>query len=93
MRRLLPDMLLQLREDFARWRDDPITKMVLQALDEAAKAQKAEWDSASWEGGKVRADDLKDLLQELRVRADCYAALRDMRFEDLITWLGIEDHE
>lgn len=82
--------LSQLREDFARWRDDPVTRMVLRALDAAAAAQKEEWDQASWNGGKVRADDLKDMLQELRVRADCYAALRDMTFEDIAAWLGIE---
>lgn len=84
---------MQLSEDFARWRDDPMTKLVLRALDAAAGAQKEAWDQASWGGGKVRADDLKDLLQELRVRADCYAALRDLTLDDVTAWLGIEDEQ
>lgn len=83
-------MVLPLNEDFARWRDDPMTRLVLKALDAASAAQKAQWNAASWDGGKVRADDLKDLLQELRVRADCYAALRDMTFDDIAAWLGME---
>lgn len=83
-------MVLPVSEDFARWRDDPMTRLVLRALDAAAQAQKTQWDAASWQGGLVRAEDLKDLLQELRVRADCYAALRDMTFEDIAAWLGIE---
>lgn len=81
---------MPLSEEFSRWRDDPVTKLVLRALDAAVDAQKVQWDTASWQGGLVRADDLKDLLQELRVRADCYAALRDMTFEDIAAWLGIE---
>jgi hypothetical protein len=81
---------LPLREDFARWRDDPITQLVFGALDKAALEQKAMWDAASWGGGRVRADELKDMLQELRVRADCYAALSAMTIEDVATWLGIE---
>lgn len=84
-------MALPHSEDFTRWRDDPMTRLVLKALDAAAEAQKAEWDAASWQGGKVRAEDLRDLLQELRVRADCYHALRDMTFDDVAAWLGMED--
>lgn len=82
-----------LSEDFARWRDDPITKMVFRALERAENAQKEAWDSASWGGGMVRADDLRDTLRELRVRADAYAALRELDVEQLKLWLGIEDAE
>lgn len=84
---------MPLRDDFARWRDDPITKLVLEALERAAEAQKAQWDAAAWAGGKVRADDLKDLLQELRVRADCYRALGELTIDDITNWLGIEHDE
>lgn len=64
----------------------------MRALKSASEAQKAAWDAASWDGGKVRAEELKDLLQELRVRADCYAALAEMTFTDIAAWLGIEEH-
>lgn len=84
---------MPLSEDFARWREDPITRMVFQALEAAASAQKAEWDNASWGGGVVRADELKDLLQELRVRADCYRALGELTIDDIMQWLGIEHAE
>jgi hypothetical protein len=84
---------LPLSEDFARWRDDPITRLVFRALEAAEQAQKDQWQAASWGGGQVRADDLKDTLQELRVRADAYAALREMTIEDVTTWLGIEHAE
>ncbi len=77
-------------EDFARWRDDPMTRTVLDALDAAGAAQKAQWDAISWGGAQVRGDDLAEALRELRVRADCYAALRDMTYGDVCMWLGIE---
>lgn len=82
--------MLQLNEDFARWRDDDVTKLVFKALGMAAVAQKDEWDRASWGGGVVRGPDLERLLIELRVRADSYAALEAMTVQDLMTWLGIE---
>lgn len=82
-----------LDEDFARWRDDPITRLVFTALGNAEAAQKQAWDDASWNGGMVRADMLRDTLNELRVRADCYAALRELNVETLKNWLGVEDAE
>lgn len=81
---------MRLRDDFARWRDDPVTQLVFKALNKAAEAQKQVWDAASWEGGKVRAEDLRDTLQELRVRADAYRSLEELSLEQLANWLGIE---
>lgn len=83
----------QLEEDFARWRDDPVTKLVMKALERAQTAQRAAWEAYSWDGGKVRADDLAETLKELRVRHDCYGALREMTVADIRTWLEIEDDE
>lgn len=81
---------MSLRDDFARWRDDPVTKLVLKALRQAAAAQKAAWDAASWDGGRVRAEDLKDTLQELRVRADAYRSLEELDLETLTEWLELD---
>lgn len=81
---------MSLREDFSRWREDPITKTVLGALELAEKAQKQAWDNASWSGEVARAPDLERLLIELRTRADAYASLREMTFEDVCLWLEIE---
>ncbi len=93
MRRSRRGLALQLSEDFARWRDDPMTRLVLDALEQAEQAQKAEWDAYSWGGGRVRSDELKETLQELRVRADCYRALREMTFADVAGWMGLTDDE
>lgn len=70
-----------------------MTRMVLKALNAASDAQKQAWEAASWDGGRVRADDLKDLLQELRIRSDCYRALSELSIEDIMQWLGIEHAE
>ena len=84
---------LPLSEDFTRWRDDPMTKMVLGALKLAEAEQKKLWDAASWEGEVARADDLEKLRIELLVRADAYRALQELSFQDVATWLGIDNAE
>lgn len=84
---------MPLSEDFARWREDDVTRLVFRALRAAADAQKAAWDQASWDGGTVRGDALTALLGELRVRADTYRALEEMTAADVAAWLGIEDAE
>ena len=84
---------MQFDEDFARWREDPVTRTILKALEAAEAAQQAAWEEYSWGGGKVRPDELADTLKELRVRADCYRALIDMQPDDIREWLGIEDDE
>lgn len=81
---------MSLREDFARWREDPMTRTVLGALELAEAEQKKQWEAASWGGGIARGDELERLLLELRVRADAYRALKDMSLEDLGAWLGID---
>lgn len=67
-----------------------MTRTVLGALELAEKAQKQAWDDASWGGEVARAEDLERLRIELRTRADAYASLREMTFEDLATWLEID---
>jgi hypothetical protein len=84
---------LPLSEDFARWREDPMTRRVFQALRIAAMEQHSAWEDASWGGQVVRGDDLERLLRELRTRADAYQALEALTFEQLANWLGIEDAE
>lgn len=81
---------MSLREDFARWREDPMTKTVLGALKLAEAEQRKQWLEASWEGGVVRGPDMERLLIELRTRADAYRALEEMSFEDMCTWLELD---
>lgn len=84
---------MPLSEEFARWREDPMTRTVLSALEAAEAEQKKQWDSASWGGGLARGQDLERLLLELRVRADAYRSLHEMTFADVAAWLGIENAE
>jgi hypothetical protein len=79
-----------LSEDFARWRDDPMTRMVLASLELAEKAQRADWLTASWDGGVARGEDLERKLLVTRTRADAYRALIDMTFEDVAAWLELK---
>lgn len=74
------------REEFAAWLNDPCTTFVFAALETAAAAQKAEWESESW--GKCQANPL--FLMELRTRADAYTAMQDTDYEGYCEWLGVE---
>jgi hypothetical protein len=65
-------------EEFAQWREDPVTQGVLGTLGAMAETQKQGWLEASWEGEV--ADPL--LLKELRTRADAYLALAEGSYED-----------
>lgn len=84
---------MSLLEDFARWREDPMTQTVLGALKLAEEEQRKQWESASWGGQVVRGEDMERLLLELRTRADAYAALGAMTFEDMCLWLELDTHE
>ena len=66
-------------DEFAAWRADPVTQVVLKVHSEMAEQQKQGWLKASWEGGHV--DPL--ILTELKTRADAYQAIADCTFEDI----------
>ena len=66
-------------EEFASWRDDPVTEWVVAELSRAAEAQKAAWTEHSGDSGQC--DPL--LLNELKTRADAYRALADLSYEDI----------
>lgn len=68
------------RDEFARWRDDPVTRWVITTFEEMAAANKDAWVSASWDGNA--ANPL--LLKELKVRADAYLALADMTYDTVV---------
>lgn len=66
-------------EEFAAWREDPVTQWVVAELAKASEAQKAAWIEQSWE----RTDCDPILLTELKTRGDAYSALAEMTYEDL----------
>jgi hypothetical protein len=67
-------------EEFAAWRDDPVTQIVLKAHLEMAEKQREGWAKASWDAGTV--DPL--LLTELKTRADAYRAIAECSYEDVV---------
>lgn len=74
------------REEFAAWRSEPITGFAFAALRAAHRAQKEQWDEASWNGGLAE----QETLIMLRTRADAYAALEEADYEAFCQWAGVE---
>lgn len=72
------------REDFARWRDDPVTRFVLAAHARMADGNKAEWERVSWGNGVANQRH----LDELRTRADAYRAISETTYEGFCEALG-----
>jgi hypothetical protein len=66
-------------EEFAAWREDPVTAWVMGELGKAADAQKEAWMVMSWEGNVT--DPIE--LQILKTRADSYRALAEVEYDQL----------
>lgn len=73
-------------EEFARWRDDSVTRWVLWAVEKGAEDNRQAWIDASWGNGAASPQH----LAELRTRADAYLALRDTSYEG---WAEIHGEE
>jgi len=71
-------------EEFAAWRDDPVTKWVMSACRKAADDCRDHWNETSWGNGMAN----QALLTEQRVRADAYLALVDT---DFTGWLSTHE--
>lgn len=71
-------------EEFAEWRQHPVTEYVFGLMERWADRQKDEWANLVWADGQL--DQAR--LIEARVRADCYRALPE---SDLSDWQAIED--
>jgi len=72
------------RDDFARWRDDPVTRWVFRALNADADAQREAWIKQSWDNGHANPMT----LLELRTRADAYRAMEQVNYNGLCEALG-----
>ena len=64
-------------EDFARWREDPVTRFVFAAIERNADECREKWVEASWRFNNPNPV----LLSELRTRADANRALIDTTYE------------
>jgi hypothetical protein len=74
------------RDDFKRWRDDPVTRAVMAAHRDFADKSREAWMEASWNNGAASQEHLR----ELRVRADAYLAIAEMTYEGLCEIMGVE---
>lgn len=72
--------------DFREWLGHPVTEWVLAQCGKFAAQQKDRWAALVWDQGEVD----QALLNEARVRADCYLALSQSSLED---WKAIDDSE
>lgn len=77
------------REDFARWLDNSVTEWVMRALVAAADANREAWIGHSWDAGGCS----REMLAELRTRADAYRALPDTTYDGFCDMLGEKPNE
>jgi hypothetical protein len=74
------------RDDFASWRENPVTQWVFAGLAEIADLQRQHWIETSWGQGAC----LPNLLAELRVRADTAKSIIEVEYERLCAVLEQE---
>lgn len=74
------------REDFAAWRDHPVTQFVMAGLRRNAGEHRDLWASESWNTG--HADQAQ--LTVLRERADAMMGLVEADYEAWCETLGLE---
>lgn len=67
-------------EDFAAWRDNPVTQYVMRAYSQAAEDAKAKWIAHSWDAGVCEPSE----LIENRTLAAAYLDMVDLTYADLI---------
>lgn len=77
------------RDDFERWLDDPVTKLVMRAFLLAAEKNRDAWIKASWDGGACS----KEMLSELRTRSDAYRAIAETNYEGFCEMNGEIPHD
>ncbi len=76
-------------DDFAAWRDNPVTRYIMLAARTAAEANKQAWVDASWDSG--RSDPVE--LATLRARADAYMALTETTYAEWLQANGDDDEQ
>ena len=74
------------REEFAAWRDHPVTLFVFAAMRAVAEEQEQSWHDQSWNGGNC--DPIE--LNGLRARADTYTSMEEGGYESFCEWAGVE---
>jgi len=78
------------RDEYAAWRDEPVTRFVFAALRAAQTEQKHAWDAYAWDGQSADGEELAANLLVLKTRADAYAALEEADYDALCEWAGLD---
>lgn len=73
-------------EEYAAWRDNPVTMWVMRACALAADENRRDWQDKTWISGVA---DPAHLL-ETRTRADAYRALHETEYEG---WVATHERE
>jgi hypothetical protein len=71
------------KEDFESWLASPVTEAVFRAFDKLKQRAKDRWLAESWDGGKPD----RELLADLRARAEVIDDFRRITQQDLEEWL------
>lgn len=75
-------------EDFTQWLESPVTRFVLAGMRNLADRQKAAYAELAWVG------DLSEVTRERHVtRADCYAGLAGITYDQALGANGVEETE
>jgi len=77
------------RDDFAAWLEHPVTGWVMRAFLKGADENREAWIKASWDGGACS----RELLAELRTRADAYLAIAETGYEGFCEMHGETPNE
>jgi hypothetical protein len=73
-------------EEFTVWRNDPVTKWVMTALEKNAELNRQKWIHISWNSGK--AD--QSLLTDCRTLAAAYSDVVETNYDG---WLATHEGE
>ena len=74
------------REDFAQWKELPVTRFVMAAFRAQAQLCETTWHDQTWEAGAVDPNALVDL----KARADTYMALEESGYEAFCDACGVD---
>lgn len=65
-------------DEYATWRDNPITAWVMKGVQHYADLQPAQWLAMSWNTGEADVE----ALARMRTRAESYADLANLSYDD-----------
>lgn len=71
-------------EEFAVWRENPITEWVLAGVQRFADAQQPSFARLAWGADPAEWDDLRLTRERIRARQDAYEGLAKLTYEQAL---------